>query len=63
MSLKVIPCTLTKNQEVFKCVSAQLQYRRGEEEHGSGPIIHRWRPNGHTVAVAWFVYFLFNSYF
>ncbi|CAI9647951.1 WD repeat-containing protein dyf-2 [Caenorhabditis elegans] len=33
-------------------MSLKLQYRRGEEEHGSGPIIHRWRPNGHTVAVA-----------
>uniref|UniRef100_A0A8R1I9R3 WD_REPEATS_REGION domain-containing protein n=1 Tax=Caenorhabditis japonica TaxID=281687 RepID=A0A8R1I9R3_CAEJA len=33
-------------------LSSQLQYRKGEEDHGNGPIIHRWRPNGHTMAVA-----------
>ncbi|EGT34664.1 CBN-DYF-2 protein [Caenorhabditis brenneri] len=33
-------------------MSLKLQYRKGEEEHGPGPIIHRWRPHGHTLAVA-----------
>ncbi|EFO86600.1 CRE-DYF-2 protein [Caenorhabditis remanei] len=52
MTLKVTPCNLSPSDFSLNPKPAQLQYRKGEEEHGTGPIIHRWRPHGHTLAVA-----------